>query len=68
VLSGEMMRLYTQEDLLELPETVNYPLHLHDEYPADYTFNQLIACRFETIKELQLGLEKIVIDHLSKHG
>jgi hypothetical protein len=62
VLSGVMMHRYSIDELHELPETVNYPLHLHDEYPDKHkpnTLNELTTCRFETIQDLKLGLKKV---------
>jgi hypothetical protein len=65
VLSGVMMHQYSLDELYELPETINYPLHLHDEYPNEYkpkTLKELITCRFESIQELRQGLEKIRVE------
>jgi hypothetical protein len=65
VLSGVMMKKFIQDDLLELPESVNYPLHLHDEYPEKFrpdSLNQLITARYETLKELLEALECLTVE------
>jgi hypothetical protein len=65
ILSAVMMNRYTQTDLQELPEEVNYPLHLHNEYPPEHrpaSLNRLITCRYESIKVLRKGLDKINVE------
>lgn len=62
ILSGVMIQVFPPNTLYELPETVNYPLHLHHEYPPDHaprTLNDLITFRYETVDELREGISKI---------
>jgi hypothetical protein len=65
VVSGMMMHRYAQDEFEVLPEAVNYPLHLHDEYPVEHrpkTLNQLITCRYENFDELGKGMKKILVE------
>ncbi len=44
-----------------LPETCNYPLHLHGEYPQEYrpaTLDGLVTCRYEGLADLRAALEE----------
>jgi hypothetical protein len=37
-------------EIVELPHTVNYSLHMHAQYPPQLrasTLNQLVSCRYE---------------------
>lgn len=55
VLSGVMLNLYSPDQLTELPESYNYPLHMHTDYPAFFHIQQLgelHTARFETTKDL----------------
>lgn len=64
VLAGVVLNMFPQEELQELPEAINYPLHLHDEYPTVYrpkALNELITCRYENIKELLHSLKRIPV-------
>jgi len=64
VLAGVVLNLFEQDELQELPESVNYPLHLHDEYPPEYrpkALNELITYRYENIKELLDSLKRIPV-------
>jgi len=39
-----------QTEMIELPYLVNYPLHMHSQYPADRrpkTLNEVISFRYE---------------------
>jgi hypothetical protein len=50
VLSGIILASLEQNDLLELPRYVNYPLHMQGDYPAEHrpqTLNELITCRYD---------------------
>jgi hypothetical protein len=65
VLSGVVLSMFGKDELLELPETFNYPLHLHQEYPMEYrpqVLNNLITCRYEGIEDLQNSLRKIPVE------
>ncbi|UCB42040.1 MAG: hypothetical protein JSV77_06080 [Dehalococcoidales bacterium] len=62
VLSGVVLSMFQKDELLELPETFNYPLHLHQEYPIEYQpqeLNNLITCRYEGIEDLRNSLKAI---------
>jgi hypothetical protein len=64
VLAGVVLNMFRQEELEELPEVVNYPLHLHHQYPLERrpkTLNDLTTCRYENIKELLKSLEGITV-------
>ena len=64
ILSGMMIHHYSQRELHQLPEAVNYPLHLQDEYPKEYkpaALDDLTTARYESIKELQAGLDSIPV-------
>jgi hypothetical protein len=64
VLAGVVLNMFEQEKLQELPEAINYPLHLHDEYSSEHrpeALNDLITCRYEGINELTNFLDKIRI-------
>ncbi len=65
VLSGVVLSMFSKDELLELPETFNYPLHLHQEYPIEYRpqgLNNLITCRYEGIEDLQNSLMAIRVE------
>ena len=50
VLAGTVLSKMGKEKLQELPYLVNYPLHMHGDYPPDRqpgTLNQVISCRFD---------------------
>lgn len=62
VLSGVVLNMFERNELLELPETVNYPLNLHLECPAEHRpslLNDLSTCRYEGIEDLQNALKAI---------
>ena len=51
VLSGVILTSVEQEALHTLPHLVNYPLHMHADYPAERrpaTMNELVTCRYDT--------------------
>jgi hypothetical protein len=65
VLSSVVLSIFRKDELLELPETFNYPLHLHQEYPIEYqpqALNNLITCRYEGIEDLQNSLKAIRVE------
>jgi len=64
VLAGVVLNMFKRDELLELPETVNYPLNLHLECPPEYRpnlLNDLITCRYEGIEDLQNALKVIPV-------
>jgi len=65
VLAGVVLSTFEQQELLELPESVNYPLHLHQDYPIEYrpqVLNSLITCRYEGIEDLRNSLKTIGVE------
>jgi len=51
ILTGVILAQMDTSTLYELPFQVNYPLHMHEDYPAVKrpTFiNELISCRYDT--------------------
>lgn len=55
VLAGVVLNMCKRGEIKELPEAVNYPLHLHDQYPLEHrpkALNDLVTCRYENINEL----------------
>lgn len=64
VLTGVVLNMLERHELRELPETVNYPLHLYDEYPPEHrpeVLNELVTCRYEDIKDLWNALKGIAV-------
>ena len=65
VLAGVVLKMFKRQELLELPETFNYPLHLHEEYPVEYqpkALSDLITCRYEGIEDLRNSLREIPVE------
>jgi hypothetical protein len=65
VLAGVVLSSLSPAQLHELPESYNYPLHLHGEYPPEFRpakLNDLVTCRYETFGELQKILAFIAVD------
>lgn len=55
VLAGILLHRYRPDQLLELPESYNYPLHMHADYPAEYRIHaleELKTARYENTNEL----------------
>jgi hypothetical protein len=51
VLAGCILSTCRQADILELPYLVNYPLHMHNQYPSSLRpeyINDLVTCRYES--------------------
>lgn len=64
VLSGVILNVFEREELLELPEVVNYPLNLHLECPTEHRprlLNDPVTCRYEGIEDLQHALKSIPV-------
>jgi hypothetical protein len=54
ILAGTVLSSLEQRELQELSYLVNYPLHMHAQYPDDLRpmfLNELITCRYETTFE-----------------
>ena len=50
VLSAIVVASINQTEIKQLPYSVNYPLHMHSQYPADHrpkSINELVSCRYE---------------------
>ena len=50
VLSASVLASIDQTEIMELPDFVNYPLHMHSEYPIELrptSLNELITLRYE---------------------
>lgn len=65
VLAGTIIAQTEDTDRLELPYLVNYPLHMHDSYPASRRparLNDVIAFRYDTLAEEPHWEQTIAID------
>jgi hypothetical protein len=65
VLAGVVLHSLLPAQLHELPESYNYPLHLHANYPPDFhitKLSDLVTCRYETFEELKKTLALITVD------
>jgi hypothetical protein len=65
VLAGVVLSSFSPAQLYELPESYNYPLHLHADYPIEFRsakLNDLVTCRYETFDELKKTLAAIAVD------
>jgi hypothetical protein len=65
VLAGVVLSRFSLAQLHELPESYNYPLHLHTEYPPEFRpkkLNELVTCRYETFDELKKVLALMAVD------
>jgi hypothetical protein len=65
VLAGVVLSSFSPAQLHELPESYNYPLHLHSDYPIEFRparLNYLVTCRYETFDELKKKLACIAVD------
>lgn len=50
ILAGCILSTFKQADIVELPYLVNYPLHMHTQYPIDRRprfINELVSFRYE---------------------
>lgn len=69
VLAGVVLSSFSPAQLHELPESYNYPLHLHEDYPPQFRptkLNDLVTCRYETLDELKKTLALIAVDERVK--
>lgn len=65
VLAGVVLSSFSTARLHELPESYNYPLHFHAEYPPECRptkLNELVTCRYETCDELKKTLGFMAVD------
>jgi hypothetical protein len=54
VLAGTVLSSMDRQEIQELSHLINYPLHMHAEYPADRRpeyMNELITCRYDVFFE-----------------
>ena len=52
VLAGTVLASTERHELQELPHLVNYPLHMHAQYPADRrpgSLNDVVTCRYDVL-------------------
>jgi hypothetical protein len=64
ILSATVIAMMEQAELWELPETINYPLHLHRDMPTQLqpkTLNQLVTARYDDLNQLPRLLGEIGI-------
>lgn len=62
VLAGVVLSTLDHDDLTELPPSINYPLHMHDQYPASSRpsyVDELVTCRYDTLFQSPNWREKI---------
>ena len=65
VLAGVVLHSFLPAQLHELPESYNYPLHLHADYPREFRptrLSDLVTCRYETFDELKRALAFLAAD------
>jgi hypothetical protein len=65
VLAGAALSSFSLGQLYELPESYNYPVHLHADYPPEFRpakLNELVTCRYETFDELEKMLASTTVD------
>lgn len=65
ILAGTILSTMKKEELQEFLHTVNYPLHMHTQYPADRKaafMNDLITCRHEAVFDNPDWRSKILIN------
>jgi hypothetical protein len=65
VLAGVVLSSFCPGQLYELPESYDYPFHLHTDYPHELRptkLNDLVTCRYETFNELKQKLGFIAVD------
>jgi hypothetical protein len=61
VLSGVILNRFPSSQITELPESYNYPLHMHADYPQGGKVSQLselVTARYENTKDLHHYLER----------
>lgn len=65
VLAGTILSSIQPADLQELPYLVNYPLHMHGDYPKDRKpkfLNEVITCRYDMLFESENWRKAIPIN------
>jgi len=65
ILAGTILKRYTPGQITELPESYNYPLHMHAKYPDEgqaESLNDLVTVRYEKTRLLSKFLENIQVN------
>jgi len=65
VLSATVIASINQKEIKQLPYIVNYPLHMHSQYPADrrpQSINELITLRYEDFFSKPNWRDKIQVE------
>lgn len=65
ILAGVVMKKYIPSQLESLPESYNYPLHMHKDYPEPgrvKSLNQLVTVRYEELNFLKRFLNQIQVE------
>ncbi len=65
VLAGTVLSTMRPDELVELPHLVNYPLHMHRDYPAELRparLNDVISVRYEDLLRDGTWQEMIRVD------
>ena len=61
VLSGVVLNRYLQDQIAELPESYNYPLHMHDDYPSGGRISRLGELHTARFENNQLLAKSLVL-------
>ena len=64
ILAGVILKNFSPDHLVELPENYNYPLHMHNRYPEQArvgSLEQLVTVRYEKASLLPKLLKEIQI-------
>ena len=65
ILAGVVLKKYAPIQLESLPESYNYPLHMHKDYPEPERakkLNQLVTVRYEELPLLKRFLNQIQVE------
>lgn len=65
ILAGTILSMLDPSQLYELPYQVNYPLHMHQDYPAERRvarLNDLVTLRYETFFQQPDWRRQITVD------
>jgi len=52
VLTGTVLAMLEQKEIIELSNLVTYPIHMHSYYPEDRRvgfMNDLVSCRYDVL-------------------
>jgi hypothetical protein len=65
VLAGCILSHLQQDEIVELPHQVNYPLHMHTQFPANLrpqSINELVSIRYEDFFSHPAWQDQIQVD------